>query len=208
LSAIRAVIFDFGGVICFPPSEAQWQEAASFCGADPVALEAAFWRDRDSYDAGEDPRAYWNEIGGRLGRAFDGATIDGMIQREIAFWSRFDDRVLAWIGDLRAAGFHTGILSNLPRPLGETLKSLPGFLDHFDEVTFSYELGVVKPHAAIYQSAVGGLGIEPCEALFLDDRPANVEGARATGLEAEIFTAWEDFLANGRARYGLPEPHL
>jgi putative hydrolase of the HAD superfamily len=205
---IRAVIFDFGGVICFPPQAAQWREAASFCGADPAALEAAFWKDRDGYDAGEDPRAYWKNIGAGLGLTFDDATIDGMIQREIAFWSRFDDRVLAWIGDLRTAGLRTGILSNLPRPLGETLRSLPGFLGHFDEVTFSYELGVVKPHAAIYQSAVRGLGIEPDEALFLDDRPANVEGARAMGLRAEIFNTWEDFLANGRVRYRLPEPQL
>ena len=34
VARIKAVIFDFGGVICFPPSEAQWQEAAAFCGAD------------------------------------------------------------------------------------------------------------------------------------------------------------------------------
>jgi putative hydrolase of the HAD superfamily len=203
---IRAVIFDFGGVICFPPQRAQWQEAASFCGADTAALQAAFWKDRDRYDEGEDPRAYWKNIGAGLGLTFDGATIDGMIQREIAFWSRFDERVLRWAVDLRAAGIRTGILSNLPRPLGEKLKTLPGFLGRFDEVTFSYELGVVKPHAAIYQSAVGGLGIEPGEALFLDDRPANVEGARAVGLAAEVFKSWEDFLANGRAPYRLPEP--
>ena len=205
---IRAVIFDFGGVICFPPRESQWREAAKFCGADPAAFEAAFWTDRDRYDEGEDPRAYWKNIGVGLGLALDAATIDGLIQREIAFWSRFDDRVLRWAGDLRAAGFRTGILSNLPRPLGETLKALPGFLGHFDEVTFSYELGVVKPYAAIYQNAVQGLGVAPDEALFLDDRPANVEGARATGLAAEIFTSWEDFLANGRGRYELPEPRL
>lgn len=203
---IRAVIFDFGGVICFPPTEAQWREAASFCGADPAALQAAFWKDRDAYDCGEDPRVYWKNIGARLGLAYDEATIDGLIRREIAFWSRFDTRVLRWAGDLRSLDFRTGILSNLPRPIGENLKSLSGFLDHFDEVTFSYELGVVKPHAAIYKSAVGSLGIESGEALFIDDRAANVEGARAVGLAAELFASWEDFLANGSAKYGLPAP--
>ena len=201
---IRAVIFDFGGVICFPPNEAQWQEAASFCGADPAALQAAFWTDRDRYDEGEDPHVYWKNIAARLGLTFDSAMIDGMIEREIAFWSRFDDRVLRWAGDLLSAGLGTGILSNLPRPLGERLKTLPGFLDHFSEVTFSYELGIVKPDAAIYQTAVQGLGIDPGEALFLDDRTANVEGARAVGIAAELFKTWEDFLANGRAKYGLP----
>jgi putative hydrolase of the HAD superfamily len=203
---IRAVIFDFGGVICFPPRPAQWQEAASFCGADPAALQAAFWTDRDGYDAGEDARVYWRSIAARLGLAFDDVMIGGMISREIAFWSRFDDRVLRWAGDLRAAGILTGILSNLPRPLGEALKTLPGFLGHFDQVTFSYELGVLKPEAAIYHNATGGLQVAPAEALFLDDRSENVAGARASGLQAELFTSWEDFLARGRERYGLPAP--
>ena len=51
-----------------------------------------------------------------------------------------------------------------------------------------------------------GLGVEPAEALFLDDRPENVEGGRAAGIHAEIFTTWEEFLERDRARYGLPEP--
>ena len=191
-------------MICFPPNEAQWREAAAFCGADRKAFEAAFWEDRDAYDAGGNPRLYWENIGGRLGLGFDQAMIDGLIEREIAFWSLFDDRVLAWTGDLRAAGIRTGLLSNLPRPIGEALKVLPGFLGHFDEVTFSYEHGVVKPQAAIYESAIRGLKVAPGEALFIDDRAANVEGARAAGLTAEIFTTREDFQASGRERYQLP----
>ena len=205
---IQAVIFDFGGVICFPPSPEQWQEAASFCGCDASAFQAAFWEGRDGYDAGEDPRLYWRSVGVRLGRNFDDAAIDALIEREIRFWSRFDDRVLGWARNLRSHGVRTGILSNLPRPLGEHLKTLPGFLNHFDEITFSYELGVVKPDAPIYRSAIGGLSIDPAEALFLDDRPSNVEGARAVGLSAEIFTTWEDFLAKDREKHGLPAPSL
>ena len=201
---IQAVIFDFGGVLCFPPSEAQWREAAAFCGAHPTAFEAAFWENRDAYDCGQDPREYWENTGSRLGLAFGEETIEGLMQREIQFWSRIDERVLGWIGDLRASNIRTGILSNLPRPLGEALKVSPGFLGHFDGVTFSYELGVVKPHAAIFHSAVGGLGIHAGEALFLDDRAANVEGARSAGLTAEIFTTWENFLARDPQGYGLP----
>ena len=127
-----------------------------------------------------------------------------MIRREIDFWSHFDTRVLNWTQDLRRAGLRTSILSNLPRTLGESLRAEPGFLDHFDQVTFSYELGVIKPEPEIYRHAIQGLGVEPTEALFLDDRPENVEGARAAGLHAEIFTTWEEFLDRDRARYGLP----
>jgi putative hydrolase of the HAD superfamily len=203
---IKAAIFDFGGVICFPPSEIQWREAAEFCGADRKAFEAAFWKDRDVYDAGESPRWYWEKVAQRLGLRFDSARIDAMVAREIAFWSRFDDRVLGYARELRGEGIRTGILSNLPRPIGEKLKSLPGFLTHFDEVTFSYEHGVVKPRAAIYESAIHGLNVEPGEALFIDDRSTNVEGARAVGLQAHLYSTWEHFVANRQAFEFPPEP--
>ena len=203
---IQAVIFDFGGVICFPPSPDQWQEAAAFSGTDAPAFQAAFWEGRDGYDAGEDPHIYWRSVASRLGRSFNDEMIRGLIEREIRFWSRFDHRVLGWAKRLQAAGVRTGILSNLPRPLGDHLKTLPGFLDHFDQVTFSYELGVVKPDAPIYRSAIGGLEVDPAAALFLDDRPSNVEGAKAVGLRAEIFTTWEDFAGKGIQAAALPMP--
>jgi FMN phosphatase YigB (HAD superfamily) len=91
--------------------------------------------------------------------------------------------------------------------MGEELRATPGFLDHFDHVTFSYELNVVKPHAEIYLDATDGLGVEPAQALFLDDRPDNVEGAQAAGLHAQLYSTWEDFVAAGiNARYALPAP--
>jgi putative hydrolase of the HAD superfamily len=90
--------------------------------------------------------------------------------------------------------------------LGEELRATPGFLDPFDHVTFSYEIGSVKPEPAIYQDAVAGLGLKPGEILFLDDRTENVEGARAAGLLAEVFSTWEEFLEQTLVRYDLPMP--
>src|SRR6185369_7475118 len=114
-----------------------------------------------------------------------------------------------WTRQLRAAGVRTAILSNLPRPLGEELRSTPGFLEHFDHVTFSYELGVVKPQPEIYLDTIAGLDIAPSDALFLDDRQDNVDGSRAVGLRGELYTTWEDFVASGlSARYALPLPEV
>jgi FMN phosphatase YigB (HAD superfamily) len=41
--------------------------------------------------------------------------------------------------------------------------------------------------------------------LFIDDKIENVEGARAVGMHAELFTTWEEFV-NVPERYGLPKP--
>ena len=203
---LRAVILDFGGVLCFPPTDRQLAEAAALCGLGTPEFVHAFWLKRHDYDRGEDPAAYWRDFAGRTGLTFDDAMVEEMIRREIAFWSHYDARLLAWTADLRRAGLRTSILSNLPLPIGESLRATPGFLDHFDQVTFSYRLGVIKPEREIYEYALRGLGVAPAEALFLDDRSENVEGARALGLHAEIFTTWEEFLHRHRASYGLPEP--
>jgi putative hydrolase of the HAD superfamily len=203
---LRAVIFDYGNVICRPPTQQQLSEAAALCGLTVDEFLRAFWRNRREYDRGTDAAEYWRDIAASCGRVFDEAMVAEMMRREVDFWSRFDGRVLSWAQDLRVAGLRTGILSNLPRTLGQKLRAEEGFLDHFDQVTFSYELGVIKPEAGIYRHAIEGLGVEPSEALFLDDRPENVEGARTAGIHAEVFTTWEEFLERDRARYGLPAP--
>jgi putative hydrolase of the HAD superfamily len=201
---IRAVIFDFGGVLCFHPERDLIARAAEHCGVEYDKFLRALWKNRTAYDAGQDAREYWRAVAAHAGRTFDDDLIARMIEREVEFWSRYDSRVFAWIDDLRASGVKTGILSNLPRPLGERLRETDGFLDHFDHVTFSYELGIVKPQREIYEDAVHGVGVAPDEALFLDDRSENIEGAREAGLLAELFTTWEEFAAEMPGRYGLP----
>ena len=203
---LRAVILDYGNVICWPPTSRQLSDAAALCGLTVEEFVQAFWRKRREYDRGSDARAYWQDIAESSGRVFDDALIAEMMRREVDFWGHFDDRVLNWTRDLRAAGLRTSILSNLPRTLGEKLRSVPGFLDHFDQVTFSYELGFIKPEAPIYRYAIDGLAVGPAEALFLDDRADNVEGARAAGIHAEVFNSWEEFLERDCLRYGLPRP--
>jgi putative hydrolase of the HAD superfamily len=204
--SIRAVIFDFGNVVCFFPTEEQWAEAAQFCGVNVAEFKRAFWLLRDDYDRGGDSAGYWLDIARITGRSFDDATIAGLVRREVAFWSRFDTRVLGWADELRAAGIRTGILSNLPGPLARALRATPGFLDHFDQVTFSCEWGVIKPQPEIYRRAIDELQIAPADALFIDDRPENIEGARAVGLRVELFTTWEEFSKPNLVRYGLPIP--
>lgn len=202
--AIRAVIFDLGGVLAYHPSEDQIAAAAALCDLPPAEFVHVFWKDRIDYDAGQDPLVYWRGVAELAGRTFDDVLIEEMMRREIDFWSKVDDRLLNWIAQLREAGVKTGILSNLPRPLALHLRS-NGFLKHFDQVTFSCELGVTKPQRAIYEHSVGGLKLAPGDALFLDDRPENVEGARGAGLESELYVSFEDFLEIP-PRYGLPAP--
>lgn len=48
----------------------------------------------------------------------------------------------------------------------------------------SYELGLRKPEAKIYQAALAMAQAKPQEAVFVDDLEANIRGARRVGMHA------------------------
>jgi putative hydrolase of the HAD superfamily len=72
-------------------------------------------------------------------------------------------------------------------------------------VTLSFEVGAVKPEPEIYLRCLSALGVSPEEALFVDDRAVNIEGARALGMHAVLFEG-EDALAAEVAGLGLGWP--
>ena len=61
------------------------------------------------------------------------------------------------------------------------------FLDGFDEIVVSAEIGEVKPDAPIYERLLERNGLAASDCLFIDDVLKNVEGARAVGMEAVQF---------------------
>lgn len=54
----------------------------------------------------------------------------------------------------------------------------------FQSWTFSADVGCCKPDPRIYAAAERDLGVEPSRILFVDDLPANVEGALRCGWQA------------------------
>src|SRR5579864_7472174 len=167
---VDAVIFDFGGFLCFNPTNEQFARAAATCGLTVPEFLHAFWSNRNPYDAGEiEPETYWDKVAKTAGRKFDRELVTSLRKQDLEFWSHFDNRVTAWADELRGQGLRTAILSNLPHSLGDHLRAC-SLLKHFDYVTFSCELGAIKPQAAIYEDAIRGLGIPPGQALFLDDK--------------------------------------
>jgi 2-haloacid dehalogenase len=70
-----------------------------------------------------------------------------------------------------------------------------GFFRRFRDIIVSGEVKLLKPDPAIYFLALDRFGLRPGEALFIDDRQINVDGAQAVGLHAHLFTTAEDLRA-------------
>jgi putative hydrolase of the HAD superfamily len=65
-------------------------------------------------------------------------------------------------------------------------------LSHFRTVFLSSTIGLRKPDAAAYDHVVEAIGVPASRILFFDDLAANIEGARARGLQAIHVTSTDD----------------
>jgi 2-haloacid dehalogenase len=66
------------------------------------------------------------------------------------------------------------------------------FFSRFRDIVVSGREKLLKPDPAIYYLALDRFRIPAREALFIDDREINVEGALAVGMHAHHFTGAED----------------
>jgi putative hydrolase of the HAD superfamily len=57
----------------------------------------------------------------------------------------------------------------------------------FDHLVFSYEIGELKPERAFFLACAVEAGAATHDCIFIDDAPANVEGARRAGLRAILY---------------------
>ena len=91
------------------------------------------------------------------------------------------------LADLHAAGVAVYALSNWSAETFPDARERFPFLDLFDGIVISGDVGVVKPEARIFEHLVRRYGIDPAEAVFIDDQPANVEAAERLGFVAIRF---------------------
>lgn len=85
--------------------------------------------------------------------------------------------------------FKIGLLSNVSEELFMSLFSPGDQAELFDTVVLSSREGIIKPSAAIYLKTAARLGVQPDEAVMIDDVEQNVEGAKATGMHGIQYTS-------------------
>ncbi len=190
---IRAVYIDFGGVLVRTEFQAPRQHLADRLGMTYKDLMRVVFESQTARQASLgliDEQAHWEATLRALGLPADGrqALTDAFFGGDVA-----DRRLIAFLRDLRRQ-YKVGLISNAWSGLRAYITS-QGFADAFDEMIISAEVGLVKPDPAIYHLALDRLGVQPAEAVFLDDFIENVEAARAVGMHAIHFQDPETALA-------------
>lgn len=68
------------------------------------------------------------------------------------------------------------------------IRVYPRLTTLFEDILVSGQEKLLKPDPAIYLALTGRNGIPPEDCIFIDDSPANVQGARKVGMDAIHFT--------------------
>jgi putative hydrolase of the HAD superfamily len=195
------LILDYGNVLTHAQDQAWMDTAARRLGADAAAFRAAYWQHRHAYDADLTAAAYWGRVltasrpGGGAPAAGD---LAWLVEADIASWSVYHDEVWALAAGFRRAGSRTAFLSNSGPEVMARVRAHWPLEGLFDAVIISCEVGLSKPDPRIYELCLDRLGLPAPQALFVDDRADNIEGAVRVGLRTLQFDG-PDALARLRA---------
>jgi putative hydrolase of the HAD superfamily len=203
LPDLRALILDFGGVLSHQQPADWYRAMATELGVSEAALRDAYWRHRMAYDSGLPVGEYWRRVHETLGRPFAPSTLEHLIESDLASWTHYRDEVWAMAHTFREAGGLTGFLSNSGPEMMARVRADRSPESRFDVVIVSCEVGLAKPDRRIYELALSRLGVVAGQALFVDDREDNIEGAAQLGLMTLHFT---DDQAVGKLRALITAP--
>jgi putative hydrolase of the HAD superfamily len=185
---IRAVIFDYGEVLCHRPPEEEFLRLAKVFGADADSFHALWDKNRGAFDRGDiTAEAYWTALAADAGTEIDRERLDLVCKWDVEMFGKANLEMVRWLGRLRQGGIKTGLLSNIHPAMIAYLRENFDWLELFDFKIFSAEVRLIKPDPAIYEHTLRGLGVRAGETLFVDDREINVLAARELGIHAVQF---------------------
>jgi HAD superfamily hydrolase (TIGR01509 family) len=121
-------------------------------------------------------------------------------------WTPYPDTAEVLKG-LHRQGIKTAVVSNIAFDVRPAFEAI-GVADYLDEVVLSYEVGAVKPDAAIFETALTRLGVDAARAVMVGDSDEADGGARAIGCGFALVdplptTQRTDGLRSALTEYGL-----
>lgn len=196
---IKAVIFDICGVLCSQVGRTHRRRWEQRLGLPEDSLEKAVY-DSPVGRKGFVGQATGAEVWEAFRLKFNLSTAD--THAFLAeFWAdeEWDEVLLEPIRSLRPR-YRTGVISDaLPGARHEPRVKAHVNASLFDVILFSGEEGVTKPAPAIIDKALAILGMQRAEAIFIDDDPRKVEGARTLGIHGISFETREQARAELKA---------
>jgi epoxide hydrolase-like predicted phosphatase len=184
--AIKAVVFDIGGVLEITPQlgiDAKWEQKLGLNPGDMSTRLLEVWK------GGSIGTITLADVHQQIGQTLN---LD-----ESAVNAYMDDVWVEYLGTLNVElyeyfrslrpRYKTGILRNSFVGAREKEEEHYRFSELVDVFVYSHEVGMSKPDPRIYQLTCERLGVQPHEMIFLDDRAFAVTPAREIGIHGVVF---------------------
>jgi putative hydrolase of the HAD superfamily len=198
MEKIEAVIFDVGGVLHESCSAAMWEDLVRELDLDQQTVEQIQTHQMPLLVEGTiDEAQFWLQISKTYGiRQVD--VSENLLGRAFAAALKPYLSVQDLVKELKSNGITVAILSNTIEPHARANRAA-GVYDGFDHVLLSYEIGLSKPSADIFNYALQILGAAPSTTIMVDDLKENVVAAEALGMTGVLFTDPDTTIAQLRA---------
>jgi epoxide hydrolase-like predicted phosphatase len=193
--AIKAVVFDIGGVLEITPSTGwsiKWERQLGLNEGQLANTLGEVWQ-AGNIGAISLTQVHL-QISERLG--IDHSNVEAMMEDS---WQEYlgslNQDLYSYFRNLRPK-FQTAILSNSFVGAREKEQAKYGFEDSCDFIVYSHEVGMSKPDPRIYALTCERLNCEPHEVIFLDDVLENIEAANSFEMRGILFQTTKQAIAD------------
>jgi len=170
----------------------------------------------DGFDFSEEVKAriikatvqgpYWNEIDRGVWSCDEildkFISLDPEIEEELKiFYDNFEGLLTQFgytkgmILDFKQKGFKVYCLSNMSYKAVNECGEALNFLPLLDGYVLSCDVKQIKPSLEIYETFLGKYKLKAEECVFIDDLAANIEAAKAVGMQGIVFTDLKSMVA-------------
>jgi epoxide hydrolase-like predicted phosphatase len=197
MEKINAVIFDWGGVLIEDPAPALFKYCANSFGVSVERYVTVFDICINDFQTGAvTEQQFWANMAKQLN--VPPPKKDSLWTEAFMVAYKPRQEMVTLVSNLRKAGCKTAIISNTEMPVVKIIDKQ--ICDYMDVTVLSCLEGLAKPGREIYDLTLNRLGIPAGQALFIDDKQENIEGAKQAGLQTILFETIEKF-KKGIARF-------
>jgi putative hydrolase of the HAD superfamily len=191
---IRALILDYGGVISKPQNPDNVNNILKILSQDESDFRNVYHSKREDYDNGQlSGEEYRLSILQQYGLDQNDSQVINLIREDAKSWTQINDSMIQFIKESREKLHKLAIISNMTSDILSFMKKHFQWLELFDELIFSCEIGMNKPDTRIYEACLSRIEIPPHECLFVDDSAENVHGAIKSGMKVIHFKSFFQF---------------
>jgi putative hydrolase of the HAD superfamily len=195
---IKAIGFDYGGVVAGIPGPEFERQVTGLLGVDLETFKSAYFEFNHLMNNNVLSRdEFWKKVVEELGLSNKLNEliefIDGLPQHVINM------EIIGLSDRLRVNGYKTGLLSNNTMETAQKFRA-SDLISHFDAAVFSAEIGVSKPNPMAFKIFCERLGVALNEMAFIDDTEKSLAAATTIGFTPILFTGYETLVQTLRSK--------